>query len=381
MAEIEQEPAADHGEDSLSTALGAAFDEVFKDSDEDRPEPPAEQQSAQDGAQPAEKPADTPEKPVDTPEKAADTPEKPADTPEQAAGQQDAPSAAGEETEPLPPPQHWPADQQEAFAELPPLSQKFMLDAMRGMEAAHTRRSQEVAPLRAAMARWTPYLQQTGDTPDQAFDTLMQTERTLRTGTNEQRKALVLDIIHRYGVDFGNGNGAPGNGTGAQPEDQFGIRKMVNEAVAGSEERFRRLEGHLQAREQAERQAHNARLQGAIQEFVDAKGPDGKPSHPHVQQVWPEMAMIAETVERSGGVPDIADCYEKACRINPQVWEKIQTADRLASTAKTRREDQERARKAKVAAGGLGGAGGGGVSMPSDITEQLGQAYDEAFAS
>ena len=368
MAEIEQE-TPDHADaESLSAALGSAFDEAFSGSDEaEQPE----QQAAPEGEEPAGQPeqAEQPEQPE---QQAA---------PEEPAGGEK-PAEGTEELQPIPPPQHWPAEQQEEFAKLTPKSQQFMLDAFRGMEAGHTRRSQEIAPMRAAAARWAPYLQQTGDTPDRAFDTLMQTERTLRTGTPAERREVVLGIIHKYGVEFGGANGnGNGNGDGAQPDDRFGIRKMVNEAVAGSDERFRRLEGQLRAREQAEAQARGARLQGVIRDFVDAKGPDGKPSHPHVQQVWREMGMIAETIERHGGVPDIADCYDKACRLNPAVWEKIETSRTLAAQSAKRRDEQERARKAKVAAGGLGGAGGGGVSMPSDIDEQLGRAWDEAFAS
>ena len=56
------------------------------------------------------------------------------------------------------------------------------------MEAAHTKRSQEIAPLRNAAEKWQP-LPQPAIRPSrtQVFDNLMQFEYGLRTGTNEQR--------------------------------------------------------------------------------------------------------------------------------------------------------------------------------------------------
>ena len=89
--------------------------------------------------------------------------------------------------EPLDAPTHWKVEDQELFRGLDPKAQSFLMDRHKDMEAAHTRRSQEIAPLRNAAEKWTPYLSQMQADPATTFDSLMQYEYGLRTGTNEQK--------------------------------------------------------------------------------------------------------------------------------------------------------------------------------------------------
>ena len=56
------------------------------------------------------------------------------------------------------------------FRALDPKGQAFLLDRYNKMEAAHTQRSQEIAPLRKATEKWTPYLAQIQAEPSQVFD-------------------------------------------------------------------------------------------------------------------------------------------------------------------------------------------------------------------
>ena len=58
------------------------------------------------------------------------------------------------------------------FRGLDPKAQGFLMDRSKDMEAAHTKRSQEIAPLRGAAEKWTPYLNQMQAEPSQVFDKL-----------------------------------------------------------------------------------------------------------------------------------------------------------------------------------------------------------------
>ena len=60
------------------------------------------------------------------------------------------------------------------------------------MEADYTRKTQEIAPLRNAAEKWTPYLSNIQADPAQTFDQLMQHEYGLRTGTNQQKIEILL---------------------------------------------------------------------------------------------------------------------------------------------------------------------------------------------
>ena len=88
---------------------------------------------------------------------------------------------AEEKPEPLDAPHHWTVENQEMFRKLDPEAQSFLMDRDKVMEAAHTKRSQEIAPLRNAAEKWAPYLSQMQAEPSQVFDTLMQHEYGLRT--------------------------------------------------------------------------------------------------------------------------------------------------------------------------------------------------------
>ena len=144
--EIEEQP------DDSRSDLEATYAEAAK---EDEPEP--EVAAAPDKvAAPEEVPAE-----AAAPE-AKEEPETPAEeeaTPEEI----DAPA-------------HWSVEHQEMFRGLDGKAQSFLMDRSREMEAAHTKRSQEIAPLRNASERWAPYLNQIQAEPSQVFDSLMQYE-------------------------------------------------------------------------------------------------------------------------------------------------------------------------------------------------------------
>ena len=73
------------------------------------------------------------------------------------------------------------------FRGLDPKAQSFLMDRTKDMEGDYTRKTQEIAPLRSAAEKWTPYLSQMQADPAQTFDSLMGYEYGLRTGTNEQK--------------------------------------------------------------------------------------------------------------------------------------------------------------------------------------------------
>ena len=162
MAETEQTPEAEDAQ-GLLDALDESIDAAGETPETpEQPEQPAEEGQAAAGEQPETAAGEQPEQPEAV---AGDTPETP------------------ETPEPLAAPEHWSAEHREMFGKLDRDAQSFLMDRSREMEAAHTQRSQEIAPFRAAAEQWSPYLQSVGATPDRAFNSLMQLEYGLRTGT------------------------------------------------------------------------------------------------------------------------------------------------------------------------------------------------------
>ena len=273
--------------------------------------------------------------------------------------------------EPLDAPTHWAVEHQEMFRGLDPKAQAFLMDRSKNMEAAHTQRSQEIAPLRNAAEKWTPYLNQMGAEPSQVFDKLMQHEYGLRTGTNEQKINILLGLASDYQVDMRtNGNGqAP-----SAEEDPFEIQAKIQSAVGPIVQQVQQMNGNMQQQGYSQQQASLTAAQQNIEQFRNSKGSDGKPAHPYYAEVEQDMLAMAQAKQAAGQPLDIAELYEQAIWSNASVRAKMQAAERHTS----RQAEQQRQARAKVASGSLAGGGGSQVDQPKDRRAAIEAAFDAA---
>ena len=313
-----------------------------------------------------------PRKDVPEPEKEAKAEEDPAKE-EAPAEESEQESEAAPET--LDAPTNWPLGDQEMFRGLDAKAQSFLLERSRTMDAAHTRRSQEIAPLRNVSERWSPYLTQIQAEPSQVFDSLMQYEYGLRTGTNEQKMNILLGLARDYGVNFEQ-NGQPE--APSAEEDPFGIHDRIQQAVGPLTQQVQQLTGNQQQNQYAQQQNGVATAQQNIDAFKEEKGSDGKPSHPYFEEAYEEMLALAQAKSSTGQPLDIAQLYDSACWSNPSVRAKMQAAENFKTTQAQRKTESERAAKAKTAAGSLGGGGGGGKDQPKDRRAAIEAAWDAA---
>lgn len=337
-------------------ALAAAFDEAEKA--EAPTEAPAEEVKA--------------EKPVEA---------KPAEQePAQVEAKAEKPETEKIEQppEPIAAPEHWALEHQEMFRKLDPTAQSFLMDRSKEMEAAHTKRSQEIAPFRQATEQWTPYLQQIGATPAQVFNSLMQHEYALRTGTRQQKENVLLSLARDYGVDFSQNGGqqAP-----TAEEDPFEIQKKIQAAVTPLQQQVQQLHGNFEQQGYSQQQATQTAAQQQIDQFKAEKGADGKPAHPYYAEVEQNMYALAQAKVATGqpvSPADLPTLYEQACWSNPSVREKMLAADRFAEQQKAQKAEQERAAKARKAGGSLAG---GGAPAQTEQPKSRRAALEAAFAA
>ena len=261
------------------------------------------------------------------------------------------------------------------FRELAPDAQSFLMDRSKDMEAAHTKRSQEIAPLRNATEKWSPYLNQLQAEPSQVFESLMQHEYGLRTGTNEQKMNILLGLARDYGVDFAK-NGGPE--APSAEEDPFGIHSKIQAAVNPLAEQVNNLTGNVQSQTANDQQSRLAAKEREIEEFRESKGADGKAAHPYYAEVQNDMLAAAQAKSASGQPLDIAELYEAACWSNPSVRAKMQAAETHVAQLAQRKAEQDRATRAKTAAGSLAGGGGSSTEQPKDRRAAITAAFDAA---
>jgi hypothetical protein len=208
-----------------------------------------------------------------------------------------------------------------------------------GMQrAAETRKFgdsmyQEVAP-------YMELLKSEGATPQDAVRILLETAHTLRHGSPETKKALMLSMMEQYGIDF---------------------RQPFNPEVA-------RLQWEVDSRR------HNdvrAQAQQGVSQELAAKSEieqfAAQPGHEHLDTLRPHMAALLQ----SGAATDLAAAYEQAAWANPQVRAQLlqkQDLEKQAALSKNRNA-------AASVRGSPGGVATSGISNPSNLRATLEEAF------
>ena len=259
------------------------------------------------------------------------------------------------------PPAHWAAEDQARFREATPEWQKWLTDRANNMDAAHTRRSQEIAPYRQLNEKWGPYAQQLQANLPQVVDGLLDTEHTLRTGTMAQKRAVALDILNNYGITFDDqGEGAGEGGAGEANPELAATRAEVAEM-----REYLRGQGAF-----AEQQQHD-QLMNQVHAFAAETNTAGQSAHPYLEQVYEQMIQLAAGDRATGQQSNLKGLYDRAIRLNDDVFAKVQASNAHSTEAKRQRDEAEKVKKAKAASVQVSGAGAVTKDLPPDDIDAI----------
>lgn len=302
------------------------------------------------GQQPQEPPA-TPE-PGGQPPAAAEPGQQPP-----AGGQP--PAQEPPAGEPIEAPANWSLADRQMFAKAPREMQEWALNTHRAMAAAHTRRSQEIAPWRDMGQRWEPYFQQLGVTGPIAVNKLLETEYGLRTGTNAQKLEILRQLVTDYGIAAPDGGGeGQAAGEGGQPPAQ-----LQDPRVDALAQQFQEYMAGQHQQHQAAMHGQQQQLSAQVQAFAQEVGADGKLAHPHFGEVRITMAQLAEAARRKGEQPTLKALYEDALWLHPSTRSELLAAEKRSEAERLTAEAQ----KAQQAGGQLAGGGPGSQEQPKDL--------------
>ena len=260
----------------------------------------------------------------------------------------------------LQPLESWNAGQQDVFRGLDKDTQQFMLDVA---DASRREMSSQLEALQGYQQfadQWGPYFKQLGAPAPQLLNSLMQTEMMLRTGTPQQKQAALGQIMQTYGLgtDQQQAPALPDNVASDPVAQAMNDRlNQVMQAVQGLEGRMTNQFGQFQ---QAQQQSGEAQLAT----FRDATDDKGNLLRPYFNQVRPLMESIAENAASNGQQLNLEQCYEMACRADPDVFAKQQSAAKAADLI-----GRQKAAKAKQAAAKSVSSSPGGsrtVTNPDD---------------
>lgn len=223
------------------------------------------------------------------------------------------------------PPDDWSAEDKEVFSKVDNTAKNFLIRRHKEMQAGFTRKQQEVAEkikevsekIRYAekfgesVAPYSEYLKIRGVDPFTAFSSLMNTERTLRMGTEQEKVIALLEAAKRYGINLAAGIDDEMNSPAPQPDERTRFLLERQEKV---EQYIQHLHSERE-REQKQIVEHaNHAAATALHEFKNEKDESGQLKYPHFETIKNTMGRLMDS-----GVPGIdrnninlAKLYEQA---------------------------------------------------------------------
>ena len=256
-------------------------------------------------------------------------------------------------------PEHFSEGDKAILASQSPEAREWLLGQNKKMIAAHTQRSQEIAPLRAVTDDWQPYLDQVAEAQGvesipaaEAIAGLLQTERAMRTADPEQKRAMLEHLAEQYGA-------AP---LDAMPHGwRDGDAAVAQQAQATAPE---------PVNEFAQAQAVNA-AQAHVDQFKAATNDDGSLQFPFFAQVEHEMTRLAHADQMHGVTPDIQNLYERATWGDPNLRQRALTDRDAQAEAERKTSERDKIAKARSASVSISGGGGQRAEDPGGSTEDI----------
>jgi hypothetical protein len=167
-----------------------------------------------------------------------------------------------------------------------------------------------------------------GLTPHQLVKNWMGTEYQLKMGTPAEKASLFVEYAGKYGL-------TPENLAEAYAKAAEG-KPAVDPAVKGLQDEVKSLKEQREQELRAVQERETAQIRSEVEAFAKATG------HEHYETVKLDMAALMH----DGRAKDMQEAYDKACRANPEIHEKL-VAQRLEAD---RAKAAEKAAAAKKAA-------------------------------
>ena len=226
------------------------------------------------------------------------------------------------------PPSSWKRDFHEVWQTADPRLQEYAYkreEEMRaGIEPLRSK-AQFADQMNEAIQPYINTIQGLGIDAPRAVKALMEADHALRYSAPEQKRAYLANLARSYGIDLGGVDYASQGG----PIDPnyYALQNELN-SVRGE------INGFKQQQEQAENQS----LLGEINNFA------GKAEY--FEEARPVMIQLLQ----SGVAGTLEDAYEKAIRLNDDIFTRTQQSSQAAAAAQKSSSANRAAKAAKAAA-------------------------------
>lgn len=226
--------------------------------------------------------------------------------------------------EPVSAPASWKKEYWDHFKALPPDVQKYIGERENQFQSGVSTYKQEAErakELWGAIAPFTEDLQKYNVNPSQWITQLGTVHQRLAKGSIEDKVATLKWVAQSYNIPL--------------QAIQTGQIDPMTQQLHPLQETVRQLEGKLNSFQEQAQQQEQAKLQSEIQEFAV--------KNPHYEAVRSQMAGLLQ----SGMADNLQSAYDKALRLNDDLWQQSQQDKAKADAEKQRQEAATRVANAR----------------------------------
>jgi hypothetical protein len=229
------------------------------------------------------------------------------------------------------PPASWKKDYHDVWQKADPKMQEYAWQREEQMRAGVEpllAKAQFADTMQEAIAPYLPTIQGMGLTPEKAVSALMQADYTLRTAAPQQKMQLFAQLAQSYGINLG--------AMGANP--QAAPQNSVDPLVWQLQNELNNVRGEVMGWKQQQEMQQNQQLLGEINQFSLKAD--------HFEEARPTMIQLLQ----SGMAETLEEAYDKAIRLNPDLYEQVSKAQQAEQAAKQAKEFNRAAKAARAAA-------------------------------
>ena len=166
-----------------------------------------------------------------------------------------------------------------------------------------------------------------GISPDKAVSALMQADHILRNSAPEHKLQYFQQLAGQYGIDL---SGLAGGQAQAPQTYAMQYAPILNE--------INNIRGEINGWKQQQESAQNAAMLNEINAFANKAE--------HFEEARPTMISLLQ----GGLAQSLEEAYDKAIRLDPELFERIQQAQQAQAEAKKSAELNRAAKAARAAA-------------------------------
>ena len=227
------------------------------------------------------------------------------------------------------PPSSWKREYHEPWKEVDPKLREYIWqrdeETRNGIEPLRTK-AQFADQIQQVLQPYENTIRGLGIQPTQAIQSLLQADNALRTGAPEQKRAYLAQLAQQYGIFLDGSENFP---TAGVPVDPM-IYNLQNE--------LNNVRGEIVSYKQQQEEAQNQTLMGEINNF--AKKAE------YFEDARPIMIQLLQ----SGVATTLDDAYEKAIRLNDDLFQQVQQGRQAKAEAERKAAANRAAKSAKAAA-------------------------------